>query len=74
MTSPNSSYTTSKFNKSGNILINPLLNEDFIKWGDTKSSVSLSFSFPWSNGSSAVWENDYSSDSPQTATIHYGLN
>jgi serralysin len=74
MTSPNSSFTTSKFSKSGNILINPLLSENFIKWGEGNSIVSLSYSFPWINGSSAVFGDAYGIDPPETSDIYYGLN
>jgi Ca2+-binding RTX toxin-like protein len=74
MTSPNSSNTTSKFNSSGNVTIDPLLNEASTKWGYGKSTVYLSFSFPWINGNLASWQNNYSTDNPQNATYHFGLN
>ena len=74
MTSPYSSNTTSKFSSSGNVTIDPLLGETFIKWGYGKATAYLSFSFPWINGNSAWWQNNYSTDNPQNATYHFGLN
>ena len=74
MTSPNSSNTTSKFSGSGNVTIDPLLDETFTKWGYGKATAYLSFSFPWINGNLASWQNNYDSNNPQNATYHFGLN
>ena len=76
MSSPNSSTTTSTFNLSGNPLVDPLLNENYEKWGSALGTgAALLFSFPWINGLSAYWQAPfYSSANEPSASIHAGLN
>ena len=78
MPSPSSSSSTSRIDQSASLSINALLSED--KWGGaTGTGVTLSYSFPWTSSSSAVFSGhngtgDYSSRNEQNASSHYGLN
>jgi serralysin len=55
--------------------IDGLLNEDHQKWSDlSDSAVRLSYSFPWIDRESAIWQSDYSSMQEQEAAQHFGLN
>ncbi len=75
MTSPNTSAGTSPFSLSGNATLDPLLNESYTKWGGALGTgASLSFSFPYLNGSSATWQPNYSSANEPNASSHFGLN
>ncbi|HEX5330359.1 M57 family metalloprotease, partial [Sulfuricurvum sp.] len=68
-----SAPATSTVSASSNSEINTLLSG--YKWGGaTGTGTSLSFSFPWTTNSTALWEDNYSpSDEPNSAT-HFGLN
>lgn len=69
----NPSATTSTFNLSGNSKLDPLLDETHQKWGGALGTgANLSFSFPWINGNSAYWQNDYGDE--LSATEHFGFN
>jgi hypothetical protein len=75
MPTPLSSSATSTFVLSGVTTLDGLLNEDHLKWSDRSNSVvQLSYSFPWSDGASAIWQSDYSSMQEQEAAQHFGLN
>jgi serralysin len=76
MPSPFTSSATSTFIPSGVSTIDPLLNEDLLKWqGSSGAETSLTFSFPWFGGASAVWQSPkYSDYSEQKADEHFGLN
>ncbi|MGE4284428.1 MAG: M10 family metallopeptidase C-terminal domain-containing protein [Clostridia bacterium] len=72
-----SNYTTagtvSLVSQSTDNDINTLLSG--VKWGDSQGTgASLSFSFPWTTNSTALWTNDYTADSEPYATLHYGLS
>ena len=79
MTAPTTSAYASKFPKSGNTNIDALLNGE--KWGyalSTNSSpLTISYSFPWINGLSAVFSGPagaaYSTEGEEKATFHFGL-
>jgi Ca2+-binding RTX toxin-like protein len=80
MTSPNSSAASSTVSSSGKVYIDALLDGD--KWGGAivngGSALTISYSFPWSNGSTAIFSGPdgaaYSSNGEQTATQHFKLN
>ena len=73
MTSPTTSAATSKFTASGNPTLDPLLNQSFTKWGGALGTgASLSFSFPYLNGSSATWQTNYGVE-PNASSV-FGLN
>ncbi|MBL0009862.1 MAG: M10 family metallopeptidase [Nitrosomonas sp.] len=75
MTSPNTSASTSSFNLSSNLKLDPLLDETHIKWGgELGTGANLSFSFPWKNGNSAYFQSDYSASNEQSATEHFVFN
>ncbi len=74
MTSYTTSAATSKFNLSGNATLDPLLNEYRDKWsGSAGAGTALSFSFPWINGNTALWQTNYSTDNEQIAATHFGF-
>ena len=77
MTTPYTSSQASATIKSQDITINALLSG--YKWGgSTGSGATVSFSFPWSNRSSAVFSGPngsaYSSNGEAFATYYFGLN
>ncbi|SDY83501.1 M10 family metallopeptidase C-terminal domain-containing protein [Nitrosomonas sp. Nm33] len=75
MTNPNISASTSIFNLSGDLNIDPLLNEAYQKWGGVLGTgANLSFSFPWTNSQMAYWQSNYSSNNEQLAAYHFGFN
>lgn len=76
MATPNSTYRTSYFSASGQLTIDALLNENFVKWGDSLGTgATLGYSFPWTNGATAYWQTPtYSSANEPTATSHFGFN
>jgi hypothetical protein len=78
MSSPQTSVSTSSVGQSNSLSINSLLGGD--KWGGaTGTGASLSYSFPWTSSSTAVFSGhdgvgDYSSLNEQNASSHYGLS
>ena len=80
MTAPTSSAYATTVPKSGATNIDALLSGD--KWGYALSSnaapLTISYSFPWINGLSAVFSApegaDYSTNGEQNAAQHFGLN
>jgi serralysin len=76
MTSPSSSSAASKVTASGSLAIDALLSGS--KWSASGSMTNVSYSFPWSNGATAVFDGyngaSYSSNGEWTATSHFGLN
>ena len=75
MASPNTSVSTSTFILSGNLTLDPLLDETHEKWGGVLGQgANLSFSFPWINGNPAYFQSDYSTKNEQLATVHFGFN
>ena len=77
MTTPYTSSQASATINSQDLTINALLSG--YKWGgSTGSGATVSFSFPWSNGSSAVFSGPngsaYSSNGEASATYYFGLN
>ena len=77
MPNPSHSSGTSIFAPSGVSTIDPLLNESFQKWSAGSSvKVSLTYSFPWSNGATAYWQEKpyYSQAQEQLAEEHFCLN
>jgi hypothetical protein len=76
MTSPSTSSQATAIISSSNLEINALLEAN--KWGGaTGSAASITYSFPWFNGSSAVFSGpngtNYSAVNEQNSTLHYGL-
>ena len=77
MPNPSSSSGTSIFTSSGVSTIDPLLNESFQKWSaGSFTQVALTYSFPWSSGATAYWQEQpyYSQVQEQLAATHFGLN
>ncbi|TAN49659.1 MAG: hypothetical protein EPN21_11090 [Methylococcaceae bacterium] len=75
MTSPYTSAPTSTFELSGNAVVDPLLNDSYQKWGGALGTrADLTFSFPWIDGNTALWQTDYSTGNEPAATYHYGFN
>ncbi len=76
MPNPSHSSATSIFVSSEVSTIDPLLNESFQKWSaGSFSQVALTYSFPWSNGVTAYWqEPTYSQVQEQLAANHFCLN
>jgi hypothetical protein len=80
MTAPTTSANASTVASSGRTIIDALLSGD--KWGGAlgngTNALTISYSFPWKNGLSAVFLGpagiSYSSNGEQTATQHFGLN
>ena len=77
MTAPNTSSPTSNIGDSQNIDIDALLSG--YKWGSVVGSgATITFSFPWTNGSQSVFlgprNMPYSSANEASAAYHYGLN
>lgn len=73
MSSYTSGFPVSSVSSTGTNSIDSLLSG--IKWGgSTGTGVSLSFSFPWTTNSTALWDSYYSYDDEPNATSHYGLN
>lgn len=73
MPSPNDSSAIAHFTSSTNSLINPLLNEELVKWS-LAADRSISYSFPWQNGASAYWQANYSAENEPGTGQHFGLN
>lgn len=71
MTSPFSSAGTTIVPLSSNPLINGLLNHNLIRWG-SGNGASLTYSFPWSSSTTAMWDNNYGRE--LTATQYFGFN
>ena len=65
-------FVTSPVKQSGNNKIDSLLY-GYKDGQTTQSSVTLSYSFPWSTNSTALWEYNYGYGEPY-ASVHYGLN
>ena len=77
MPSTANSSATSIFVSSGVNNIDPLLNEIFKKWSaDSFAQVALTYSFPWSSGLTASWQEKpyYSHAQEQLAAKHFCLN
>ncbi len=76
MTTPTSTHQTSDFPASGQLTIDALLNEGFVKWGGgLGAGTTLGYSFPWMNGSTAYWQTPvYSSADEPGAASHFGFN
>lgn len=75
MPTPSTSSSTSIFKQSGVSTIDPLLNEDYVKWRAGSDSVaSLSYSFPWLGGADAYWQSDYTDTNEQKAAETFCLN
>jgi|LauGreDrversion4_1035100.scaffolds.fasta_scaffold03852_1 serralysin len=80
MTAPTTSAYASTVPKSGTTNIDALLSGE--KWGyaliSNSSPLTISYSFPWINGLSAVFSAPagaaYSTDGEEKATFHFGLN
>ena len=77
MSSPTTSGAASSTSNSGNLNIDALLSGS--KWGGaTGSAATVTFSFPWINGSSAIFSGPYggaySANGEEIATYHFGLN
>jgi hypothetical protein len=78
MPSPQTSSSTSSVGSASVLSINSLLGGD--KWGGaTGTGGSLSYSFPWTSSSTAIFSGhdgvgDYSSLNEQNASSHYGLS
>lgn len=78
MPSPTSSSDTSSVGQSTSLSINALISGD--KWGGaTGSSVTLTYSFPWTSSGTATFsghdgQGNYSLLNEQNATYHYGLS
>ena len=77
MTSPTTSINTSLVSNSGNNNIDSLLGGE--KWGGgIGTPATLSYSFPWSNSSTAVFAGyngqPYSNLNENSASQHYGFN
>ena len=78
MPSPQTSSSTSSVGSASALSINSLLGGD--KWGGvTGTGGSLSYSFPWTSSSTAVFAGhngigDYSSLNEPGASVHYGLS
>jgi Ca2+-binding RTX toxin-like protein len=73
MSNYRTSYTTSYVPQSSDNTIDALLGG--IKWGGSiGTGVSLTFSFPWTTNSTALWQTNYSYSNEPTAFKHYGLN
>lgn len=77
MPSPTTSSTTSPITPSTLTSINSLLSEE--KWGSTTTGTTLTYSFPWTNSSSATFSGhtageSYSTLNEQNAASHYGLS
>jgi len=76
MTSPSTSSRSTSTINSSNLDINALLVGT--KWGGaTGTGASISYSFPWLNGSSAVFSGpngtNYSTVNEQNSSLHFGL-
>lgn len=77
MPSPQTSSSTSSVGQSSALSINALLGGD--KWGGAVgTATSLSYSFPWTSSSTAIFAGhsgigDYSSLNEPNASAHYGL-
>ncbi|MDD5161045.1 MAG: M10 family metallopeptidase [Sulfuricurvum sp.] len=70
MSSYLSGFSVSSVGASGNANLNALLSGT--KWGGSiGNGVSLTFSFPWTTNTTALWDYGYSEP---TATTHYGFN
>ncbi len=66
-----SAITTTDVPSSTNDIINTLLYG--IKYGGTQGTgVTLTYSFPWTTNTTAIWNDNYGTGE-NTATIHYGL-
>jgi len=78
MSSPQTSSSTSGVGQSSSLSINSLVGGD--KWGGAAGTgVSVSYSFPWTSSSSAVFSGhngigNYSSLNEPNASSHYGLS
>jgi serralysin len=69
MPSPSVSSSTSLIYASGNLYIDSLLNEGFLKWGGAVGAgANLSFSFPSVFGNAGYWQSGYSTGEPFAAT------
>ncbi|HZF70559.1 M10 family metallopeptidase, partial [Sulfuricurvum sp.] len=70
MSSYLSGSPVSSVGASSNANLNTLLSG--IKWGETiGNGISMTFSFPWTSNTTALWDYGYSEP---TAATHYGLN
>lgn len=77
MSTPSTSSPTSPVAKTGNVALDALLSG--VKWGGAAGSgIEITFSFPWTSSSSAVFAGlnggAYSAINEQTAADHHGLN
>ena len=76
MTSPSLSLSASKVDASGSPIIDALLSGS--QWRPNGLITSLTYSFPWINGASAVFSGfdggSYSQAGEPTAASHFGLN
>jgi len=76
MPSPSTSSETISISLSGVSTIDPLLNEDLLKWkGISGLAVECTYSFPWLGGATAYWQSPiYSAYSEQNAAERFGFN
>ncbi|EAT58714.1 Ig-like domain-containing protein [Chlorobium ferrooxidans] len=74
MPTPFTSSATTTFSLSGLTTLDALLSTELQKWSaGSNSSVSLSYSFPWTTNSTPVWQAEYSDMLEQEASEHFGL-
>ena len=75
MPSPDTSSSTTTFSLSGYLNIDALLNPDHQIWSNSTTPITtLTYSFPWSGGTDAYWQPDYSTYQEPQAAVHFGLN
>jgi serralysin len=75
MPNPSASSGTAAFALSGVSTLDPLLNEQYLKWTVASTpGVELTYSFPWSDGAPAFWQSDYSLEGEPDAAVHFALN
>ncbi|MBP1681964.1 MAG: hypothetical protein H6Q35_2303 [Proteobacteria bacterium] len=73
MSNYTSAGTVSLVSQSSDSNTNTLVSG--VKWGGAQGTgTSLSFSFPWTTNSTALWSSDYTATSEPYAAGHYGLN
>ena len=77
MTAPNFSFLTAPVKQSNFVEIDSLISEQ--KWQGNSSSVNLTYSFPWTSASTALFfgatgSSRYSELNENEAQYHYGLN
>ena len=76
MTSPNSSSPARKVVLTGDVAVDALLSG--MQWQSVAGKFLLSYSFPWANGSSAVFAGfngqAYSANAEPDAPLHFALN